>query len=585
MESYHSRAFVNVPVVEQGHLVAVMFVNHAEQRDWSAEESDFVREVANRTRMAVERVKGETARQAAAQAEQVAVLAMHQLDKQFRALVTASSDAVYRMDPGWRRVISLEGGNFLSDTTFPDESWLEKYIPAEDRAIVSATIEQAVESRSIFQLEHRVVKADATTGWTLSRAIPVFNDAGELTEWFGAASDVTHRKLVEQELQDRDERLREADRRKDEFLATLAHELRNPLAPIRNAVHLLAKISTDERVQRLRDMLERQVGHMVRLVDDLMEISRVSRGEIELKLEKVKLAEVMEPAVESTRPLIDAAGHSLAISMPAQPQWVQGDPVRLTQVLSNLLNNAARYTPPGGEIELRAKAAADGRVQISVADNGIGIAADQLPRLFEMFSQLERRLSRANGGLGIGLALARRLVQMHGGTLSAQSDGLDRGARFTVSLPSLAAGDQMASPAMPHALPQRSGVRVLLVDDNRDAADTTAELLTVLGAEVRVAYSGAQALAAVRDWQPALVILDIGMPEMDGHEVARRIHAELGERRPVLSALTGWGQADDRARTQASGFDHHLVKPVDMLDLERLMATLPVQEDTARPTS
>ncbi len=600
LEGRSARAFVNVPVLEQGLLVAVMFINHWQRRDWSTAELDFVREVANRTRMAVERVKGESARAAAARAEEAAVLALHAQDRQFRALVTASSDVIYRMDPAWQQVRSLYGGDFLESATPERASWLESYVPEEDQPGVAEAIARAIRTRDIFQLEHRVRRADGSIGWTFSRAIPILSESsGEITEWFGAATDVTHRKLVELELQDRDERLREADRRKDEFLATLAHELRNPLAPIRNAVYLLSTIGTDEqRLHRLREMLERQVSHMVRLVDDLMEISRVSRGQIELRQDRVRIADVIDAAVESVRPLVDASRHRLSISVPIRALWVQGDAVRLTQVVANLLNNAARYTPAGGHIELQAgeepgegdgdsdrKDEGEGeaqanRIVISVKDNGIGIAADQLPRLFEMFSQIERRISRAHGGLGIGLSLAQRLVQMHGGTIRAASAGPDQGSCFSVLLPAAAApmpqpaGAAPSPPAADAADAVRPARRVLLVDDNRDAADSTAELLKELGADLRVVYDGEAALMTVNDWQPALVILDIGMPGMDGHEVARRLRAELGERTPVLSALTGWGQADDRAKTQASGFDHHLVKPVDLQDLQRLMAAI-----------
>ncbi|HEX7383577.1 MAG TPA: ATP-binding protein [Burkholderiaceae bacterium] len=367
--------------------------------------------------------------------------------------------------------------------------------------------------------------------------------------------------------------LEEADRRKDEFLATLAHELRNPLAPIRNALHLLGATDAAQARERLHEILDRQVNHMVRLVDDLMEASRISRGAIELRREPLDLRAVLAGAVEASRPLIDQARHTLALALPEAPLPVDGDAVRLTQVFANLLNNAARYTDPGGRIELVARPE-DGSALVTVRDSGIGIAAAHLPRLFEMFGQLDRSTERAKGGLGIGLALVRRLVQMHGGSVEAASEGPGCGAKFSVRLPLAAdapvgAGDAATAPGQGAPL----GRRVLVVDDNRDAADSLALLLEHLGAEVQVAHDGAAALAAFERRPADAALLDLGMPGMDGLEVARRLRALPGGERVRLIALTGWGQAADRARTHEAGFDEHLVKPVDIDALQALLAT------------
>ncbi|RZI60820.1 MAG: response regulator [Rubrivivax sp.] len=362
--------------------------------------------------------------------------------------------------------------------------------------------------------------------------------------------------------QEREERLLRSDRRKDEFLATLAHELRNPLAPIRNAVHLLAAADREDRFTGIRELLERQVNHMVRLVDDLLEVSRISRGLITLRHEPVSLSGVVDAAVESSRPSIDREGHRLTLRFDGPAPWVQGDPVRLTQLLVNLLNNAARYTDAGGRIDVHVTRE-DGDAVLTVTDNGIGLSPEQLPQLFELFSQLDRSHSRSQGGLGIGLSLSQTLARLHGGVLTATSDGLGQGSSFQLRLPEIPA--QVAGAAAPAQADVPLAARLLLVDDNRDAADTTAELLRLMGAEVTVAYDGPSALGAVRQFRPDAILLDIGMPDMDGHEVARRLRAmadDIG--RPRLIALTGWGQEQDREKTRAAGFDDHMVKPVDV---------------------
>ena len=382
---------------------------------------------------------------------------------------------------------------------------------------------------------------------------------------------------IEEELRRRVEQLAEMDRRKDEFLATLAHELRNPLAPIRNALHILRLSGgSGPAAERVHEMMERQVCHMVRLVDDLLEVSRISRGKIELRRERIDLAAAVHSAVETSRPLIEAAHHQLAIALPPEPLALQADPVRLAQVIANLLNNAAKYTEEGGQIWLAARRDGDEAV-VSVRDTGLGIPDDMLPRVFEMFAQVDRTLKRSQGGLGIGLTLARTLVEMHGGRIEVRSEGAGKGSEFTVHLP-LPLEDGPAA----EGLARGSGApfgglcphRVLVVDDNRDGADSLGLLLRFLGADVHVVYDGPAALAAIRTYRPAVVLLDIGMPGMDGHEVARLVRQEAELRGVVLVALTGWGQEEDRRRSRAAGFDHHLVKPVDAGALQALLATL-----------
>jgi signal transduction histidine kinase/CheY-like chemotaxis protein len=365
----------------------------------------------------------------------------------------------------------------------------------------------------------------------------------------------------------------EADRRKDEFLATLAHELRNPLAPIRNSLNLLRLSGAAPPSVQVWEMMNRQVDHMVRLVDDLMEVSRITRGKIELRKDAVVLGDVIAAAVETSRPLIEAARHELAVLVPPEPLVVHADAMRLAQVFANLLNNAVKYTDPGGRITIAARRD-DGAVTVTISDTGIGIAADALPRVFDMFVQAHARDSRAQSGLGIGLTLVRSLVDMHGGSVSAHSAGVGRGSEFVVRLPLRPGREQhrtrnLAAPGKVAGVP-----RVMVVDDNADAAESLAALLHILGAEVHVTYDGRGALEALPSFRPAAIFLDLGLPEMDGYEIARHIRARTDAGKTLIIALTGWGQARDRRRTEAAGFDRHLVKPADLSALQAVLASL-----------
>lgn len=366
--------------------------------------------------------------------------------------------------------------------------------------------------------------------------------------------------------------LEEADRRKDEFLATLAHELRNPLAPLLNSVELLQLAGDGQPTPRkLADMMGRQVAHMVRLVDDLLEISRITRGTIELRRSRVPLAAVVAAAVETSRPAIDAAHHHLEVVLPHEPIWLDADPTRLAQVFSNLLNNAAKYTDPRGQIQLSAEQTVDD-VVVSVRDTGIGIDEALLPRVFDMFAQGDSAASRSPGGLGIGLTLVRSLVEMHGGRVTARSEGLGQGSVLTVQLPAAEPEHRQVAPDADHEpAPAASLPRILVVDDNHDAADSLAALLEIIGAHAAVAHDGQTALEMLTAQRPDVVFLDIGMPHMDGYEVARRIRQMPGAQGVFLVALTGWGQQKDRMRSEAAGFDRHLVKPADIDALESLL--------------
>jgi PAS domain S-box-containing protein len=365
--------------------------------------------------------------------------------------------------------------------------------------------------------------------------------------------------------------LQEASRRKDEFLAMLAHELRNPLAPIRNGLQVMRMAGTDGAlVERMRDMMDRQLTQLVRLVDDLLDVSRITRGKIELRKERVCLAAVIESALETSHPLVEAAKHRLSVDLPPDPLAVTGDFTRLAQVVSNLLNNSAKYTPEGGRVWVSAAREGD-RAAIRVRDDGTGISADMLPTVFDLFTQVDRTIDRAQGGLGIGLTLVRRLVEMHGGSVEARSDGAGRGSEFVVRLP-LASGEAAPEPPPPSTAAGSKVLRVLVVDDNRDSADSLAMLLELLGHETRVANDGPGALRAAEEFGPEVVFLDIGLPGMDGYEVARRLRLDPHRRGLILAAMTGWGQEEDRRRSREAGFDQHLVKPVSPEAIQAVLA-------------
>src|SRR5690606_13677875 len=370
-------------------------------------------------------------------------------------------------------------------------------------------------------------------------------------------------------------------RRKDLFLATLAHELRNPLAPLRSGIDLLQGATHDpETVGITLAVMERQVTQLTRLVDDLLEVSRITQGRLELRKCRCRLAAIVESALEQTRALFDEAGHTLTIDLPDETIEIDADPVRLAQVLANLLSNAAKYTPPGGHVRLGAEPG-DAEVALTVSDDGIGIPVEKLERVFEMVEQVDRSLERNAKGLGLGLTLVKSLIEMHGGSVEARSEGLGRGSSFTIRVPIVSRGPDAAVPADRAFVvdgaerpPQAAGAarrrRVLIVDDNVDAASMLGRLVALLGHETRVALDGPTALAAMSTFVPDIVLLDIGMPVMNGYEVARRIR-ERGASHPVLVALTGWGQAKDKQRAADAGFDHYLVKPVERTALQRLL--------------
>jgi signal transduction histidine kinase len=408
-----------------------------------------------------------------------------------------------------------------------------------------------------------------------ARIIPLM-DAERVCGTVTVVEDVTERVAYETELRDRVEALREADQRKDEFLAMLAHELRNPLAPIANAVQLLRLVnSTEPMLENARDIIARQTTHLIRVVDDLLDVSRVSRGKIQLQRTPLDLAAVVRQAVETSRPLLDARRHHLTVALPSDPVRVDGDFIRLAQVVANLLNNAAKYTEQGGQISVTVEKAVGGRdtageAIVRVRDNGRGIDPSALSSLFDLFYQVDRNLDRSDGGLGIGLALVKSLTEMHGGTVEADSPGRGRGSEFTVRLPLLRENPSVTPVASEAPSPAVRPTRILVVDDNRDSAESMALILRLDGHEVWVAHDGEKAVELTLRERPTVVLLDIGLPGLNGYQACRAMR-QAGLSETLMIAMTGYGQEDDRRLSQEACFDAHLVKPIDLPALKQLL--------------
>ncbi len=445
---------------------------------------------------------------------------------------------------------------------------------AHDQCWMARTLENDQEHNG-----HEIIieRPDGQRLTVLAHANPVRDETGTLVGAVNVLIDIDERKRAE-------DLLRDADRSKNEFLATLAHELRNPLAPIRNAVHILhLEAAPSPEVQWALAIIDRQISQMTRLIDDLLDIARITGDKLELRKQQVGVEEVFRAAIETSRPLIDGFGHELIVTLPGQPIYFEGDLTRLAQVVANLLNNAAKYTECGGRIWLTGERQGDDAV-ITVRDNGIGIPAKMLPCIFEMFTQVDRSLERspingAPGGLGIGLTLVRRLVRMHGGTIRARSDGPGKGSEFVVRLPMLVelGQTQLDSSRVDREdkqTPAATSLRILVVDDNHDSAASLDMLLRLTGNEVHVAHDGLEAVGMAHEFRPNLVLLDIGLPQMNGYDVARRIRQQPWGNDVALIALTGWGEEVDRNRSKEAGFDHHLVKPVDPAALLALLNSL-----------
>jgi PAS domain S-box-containing protein len=441
----------------------------------------------------------------------------------------------------------------------------QQIIHPEDRDQSMAVWTQAIANTEAYTLEQRLRRHDGVYRWFLVRAQPERDSAGRVIRWYGTSTDIDDSKRLERHLLEQEAELREMDTRKDRFLATLSHELRNPLAPIRNAAQILGSPALPpDRLRWAQSVIQRQVRQMSWLLDDLLDVARITQGKLELKKARVSLTGIVDAAVEAARPLLDEKRHHLVVDLPPDVPTLEADPLRLAQVVSNLLNNAAKYTDPGGRIELSASVAMNA-VIMTVKDNGIGIPSQSLDRIFDMFAQVDSQSSRTEGGLGIGLSLVKGLVELHGGSTRVTSAGVGLGSEFTVRLPLPAIDMDVAQAAAGNAVNHdSSGRRVLIADDNKDAADSLAMLLEIDGHEVRVAHGGHAALALAQAFRPEIALLDIGMPALSGYEVAIALRKEPWGKAMQLIALTGWGQESDRRRSKAAGFDRHLTKPIDM---------------------
>jgi PAS domain S-box-containing protein len=500
-------------------------------------------------------------------------------EERFRLVVHAANDSVWDYDFAtgnvWRNEIYDERFGAKSTGVESAWQWWEERIHPDDRGAVTAGLRAAIDGTDErWSADYRFRRRDGTYAFVSERAYITRTPTGQAERILGVMRDVTEQKQHQ-------EALEAADRRKTEFLATLAHELRNPLNPIKNAVEIL-RLKGERSAELVwgREVIDRQVDYLTRLIDDLMDVSRITRGKLGLRKTRVELAAVLGDAIESSRSLVDEHDHRLHLSLPPDPIPLDADAVRLAQVFMNLINNAAKYTPPGGNVWVDARLEG-GQAIVSVRDDGIGLDCDEIPRLFEMFFQSDRTRERTQGGLGIGLTLCKQLVEMHGGKIEVRSEGHGRGCEFVVTLP--AAVDAEIAVAPPARVEPIAGRKILVVDDNYDSAASLAMLLELGGNSVEVAHDGLEAIGAAGTFRPDLVLLDIGMPLLDGYETCRRIRGEPWGREMLIVAQTGWGQDDDRKATREAGFDGHLVKPVDHLAVSRLLASLGAAN--GRPTA
>jgi PAS domain S-box-containing protein len=490
-------------------------------------------------------------------------------EERLRLALAAGHMGVWEWDLGTNAIWWSEGLEIihgLKPGTFAGTlEAFQQLVHSDDRESVRRALSRVVDLHADYDVEFRTVAPDGSIRWIAGKG-KLFRDGGTPLRMVGVGADITDRKRAE-------EGLREADRRKNEFLATLAHELRNPLAPLRTGLQVLRLAEDQAAQENARAMMERQLAQMVRLIDDLLDVSRISRNKLELRKARITLAAVLENAVETARPLIDTKGQILTVNLPPEPIYLDADLTRLAQVFWNLLNNSAKYTDPGGRIELFAQSNG-GEVTVTVRDTGIGIPVQALSGLFNMFSQVDHSLERSQGGLGIGLALVKGLVEMHAGTVEARSAGTGKGSEFVVRLPAAPIDDEEATAPVVEPLSGSARRRILIVDDNRDGAASLGMMLTLQGHDTRTAHDGLEALELAEVFRPDVVLLDIGLPKLNGYEAARRIREQPWGRDMVLIAVTGWGQEEDKRRSMEAGFNLHMVKPVAPTDLETLLASL-----------
>ena len=546
-------SFVNLPVLEDEQLVAMVFVNAARPREWTPEDLALMREVAERSHTASSRLRSD--------------IALAASEAMFRTIANAMPQMVWSTLPdGFHDYYNERWYEFTGMVPGSTDGvhWADVFHP-EDRERAWEAWRHSLATGETYEIQYRLRDRSGSYRWVLGRAMPVRDEAGTIVRWMGTCTDIHDQKLAENAL-------RQANQRKDDFLAMLAHELRNPLAPISTAAQVLRLRQGDPvYAQRAGEIIERQVRHMTELVDDLLDVSRVTRGLVQMERAPVELRAVLDAAVEQVRPLVEARHHELELALPEQPVHVNGDRTRLVQAVSNLLNNAAKYTQQHGRLRL-ALSLDGGQAAISVTDNGSGIAPGLLPLVFDLFTQGERTPDRAQGGLGLGLTLVKSIAQLHGGAVTAASPGLGLGSSFTIFLPTVAAPAESApaDAGAASAPADAAALRITVVDDNRDAGASLAAALEALGHTVTL-FDDAEALLAAAEPPAQIYILDIGLPRIDGYELARRLRRRPGSRDALLVALTGYGQAHDYTLSKGAGFDHHLVKPANLDELGRIL--------------
>jgi PAS domain S-box-containing protein len=548
------RAYISVPLHREGRWVANLWVTSQKPRHWTEGEVELMQAVADRVWLVVE------------QARVPAVL--RESDERFRIIANSAPVLMWLNDTSGCVFVNRAYLDYLG-LEEPAEvrgyDWAE-FIHPEDRTAYVTKYLDCMARQAPFVAEFRFRRHNGDYRWMQSVAEPRLTSAGELLGYTGCTFDVHESRSAAAAL-------KEANRRKDEFLSILAHELRNPLSPVRNAAYYLKlKERTDPEVRRLVEMIDRQVAQMARLIDDLLDVSRISRGMFQLVVERIDFGEVAEATVDACREEVDSRGHALHVAVPEKSVMLRADRHRLVQVFSNLIANAAKYTPAGGRIDFVAEVDG-GALEVMVRDSGIGIPADRLTEIFELFAQVDRSLER-QGGLGIGLTLARKLVELHRGTIEARSEGLGRGSTFVVRLPMAPAESAPADAGVADERAPAISRRILVADDNGDAAETLALILKARGHVVRVAFDGEDAIQICKEFKPEMAFIDIGMPKHNGYEVASSVRQEPWGKAIRLVALTGWGQDDDRRRAQEAGFDSHLVKPVASDTLIRLIAAI-----------
>lgn len=516
----------------------------------------------------------------AEEASRHAETALRESEERFRQLAESITDIFWVVSTHDRRFLYVSPAytqhwGRREQSLYADPALWFADMSTQDRERLQQRFAQLGSGGQGYEEEYRTLGAQGDERWVAERAFPIYDAAGQAYRFAGITQDITDRKRAEL-------LLLKADQHKDEFLAMLAHELRNPLAPIKNAVSILSQLHPPEAHPKVAagqavHIIDRQIDHLTRLVEDLLDVSRINQGKISMDLQAVELKAVLTTAIETVHPLLKAHEHLLTVNLPPAPIWVEGDAVRLSQVFSNLLNNAAKFTAPHGRIGIEARMGGGGQVEVSVVDNGAGITRDVLPRVFDLFIQGDQALDRSQGGLGIGLSLVKRIVDLHGGHVHAESDGPYRGSRFTVSLPVIAAPASTCHPD--HAPAPSEGLRILVVDDNADSVESLSMLLESYGHVLHTASHGEMALRQAQAHPLDLVVLDIGLPGMNGYDVARAIRALPLSRQPVLVALSGYGRDNDRRQAKESGFDHHLVKPADPEQLFEIMSTISTGHD------